>query len=215
MTGQLEVYVDTAATLAGFGFAQGLGDILKHAADLDRYRQIIEATRPEVIVETGTRTGVSAHWFLRQPGVREVITIDVNNEEASHVVADKGRVTFLRGDSAAPEMVEAVRNLVGQRRCMVSLDSDHTTAHVTAEIGLYGPLVSQNGYLVVEDGIFRFADPAKWRKHHFGDPAQGNPLDAIEACLVDRPQWRRDVDIEALHRISHHPAGWWVRTDVP
>lgn len=220
VTGQLPVYVDTDATLAGFRFARGLGDILKHEADLDRYARIIESTRPQVIVECGTRTGTSAAWFARQ-GLY-VVTIDVERRLADRAaIAARwpeaaACITYVRGCSTTdPAVVAQVTDLVAGLRCMISLDSAHTAAHVTAEIGLYGPLVTPGCHLVVEDGIFRYASPAQWRRHHFGDPAQGNPLDAIEACLVDRPQWRRDVDIERLHPISHHPGGWWQRTDAP
>ena len=34
---------------------------------------------------------------------------------------------------------------------MVILDSDHSYAHVTAELDAYGPLVSPGQYLIVED----------------------------------------------------------------
>lgn len=203
----LPVYIDTAKTLERFGFAQGLGDILKHPADLDRYRAVIEATRPEVIVETGTRTGASASWFASQ-GV-DVITVEI--DDSARLAHRDESVLHLLGDSADPAISAHVAELVAGRRVMVSLDSDHTAAHVTREIQLYGPLVTPGCYLVVEDGIFRFAGPDKWKRHLFGDPTQGNPLDAVEATLANDPRWRRDIDIERMHPISHHPGGFWVK----
>lgn len=211
----LPVYVDTARTLAEFRMAQGLGPILKHPADLERYRRIIEATRPEVIVECGTNTGASAAWFANQ-GV-DVVTIDINPRHgdwaflAAREPEAVRRITYVVGSSIDPDVHSRVAELIAGRRCMVSLDSDHTAAHVTREIEMYGPLVTPGCYLVVEDGIFRFAPPEKWKRHLFGDPTQGNPLDAVEATLVDDPHWRRGIDIERLDPISHHPGGFWVR----
>lgn len=209
---QLQVHVDVEASLATLTDPSfGAGGMWKIEPDLQRYREVIAATGPEVVVETGTRGGGSARWFLDQPGVREVITIDVKNtDDADEVVLDKGRVTFIRGDSTDPAVVESVRNLVGGRRCMVSLDSDHSGKHVAREIELYGPLVTPGCYLVVEDGIFAWAPPAILHRH-FPDGLEGTPVDAVVQLLVDDSGWSRDIAIERAHPESHHPAGWWIR----
>src|SRR6266511_1786222 len=106
-------------------------------------------------------------------------------------------------DSAAPSVAARVRALVNGRRCMVSLDSDHCAAHVAREIELYGPLVTPGCHLVVEDGIARWMSA----EHH----ANGSPLDAIEALLMDNPAWRRDEHTEAMFPVSMSPAGWWTK----
>lgn len=203
----LPVHVDLGAsleTLAANGHVNG--DMLKLPADLDRYRQIIEATRPDVIVETGTRTGGSARWFANL-GV-DVVTVDLNPVAIPDAYA--GRVTQVVGDSADPAVVAQVAELVAGRRAMVSLDSDHSGQHVAAEIGAYGPLVAPGCYLVVEDGIFGHAPPALRAQHGLAGMV-GSPLDAIVHMLVDDPGWSRDVAIERTSPTTHHPAGWWLR----
>lgn len=180
--------------------------MLKLPADLDRYRAVIEATRPEVIVETGTRSGASARWFLAQPGVAEVITVDIN--EGGLRLPEPIRPIV--GDSADPDAAARVAELVAGRRCMVSLDSDHSGPHVAKEIDLYGPLVSPGCYLVVEDGIFGYAPPVLRAQHGLTD-MQGSPLDAIAEKLADAPGWSRDAAIERAHPVSHSPAGWWLK----
>lgn len=209
----LPVYVDIPACLATLASNEHVkpDGMLKLDEDLDRYAAIIEATRPEVIVETGTRSGASARWFLARPGVEEVITVDVTNaDDTADVVSDKGRVTFLSGDSADPDVVTAVTNLVAGRRCMVSLDSDHSGPHVTREIEAYGPLVSSGCYLVVEDGIFAYATRTLRTAHGLGEMV-GSPLDAVEKLLTDNLHWSRDIAIERLSPVTHHPGGWWIR----
>jgi cephalosporin hydroxylase len=180
--------------------------MLKFAQDLDRYEQIIEATKPEVIVETGTHTGASARWFADH-GV-DVITVDVNRPTLEQVGQDSS-VVYITGSSTDPAVVAHVAELVAGRRCMVTLDSDHSGPHVTAEIDAYGPMVTPGCYLVVEDGIFGYGEDAKVRQGLAG--LDGSPMDAIMARLVDNEDWSRDVAIERLHAISHNPGGWWIR----
>ena len=52
-----------------------------------------------------------------------------------------GGITLIEGDSAARETVERVRALVRSgERVFVFLDSDHSRAHVAAELEAYAPL---------------------------------------------------------------------------
>jgi cephalosporin hydroxylase len=202
---ELQPFVHIGASLATLADPEfGSNGMWKLASDLQRYADIIAATKPEVIVETGTRAGGSARWFAEQ-GV-EVITIDV---EAFELDTAPG-VNYVRGDSTDPEIVEFVTRLVAGRRCMVSLDSDHSAGHVAREIDLYGPLVTPGCYMVVEDGIFGHA-PQVLVDMHFPAGLDGSPLDAIAEKLHDNPDWSRDVAIERAHPTTHHVAGWWVR----
>lgn len=212
---RLPVYVDTDKTMAEFGFAKGHGQIIKHDEDLARYAAIINQTQPEVIVECGTWAGASAAWFARQGP--DVITIDIRpqftHRQQMQSVWPKlyDKISWLTGSTVDALIVARARELVGDRRCMVVLDSAHMQAHVEQEIQLYGPLVSPGCYLVVEDGIFAFANHVQWHKWGFGDPSQGNPFDAIESTLVGDDRWERDEDIERMSPISHHPGGFWRR----
>lgn len=201
----LPAYVHIGASLATLVDPEwGSSGLLQLESDLDRYEQLIAATKPEVIVETGTWTGESARWYAAR-GL-DVITVDV---EAVEHDSDDG-VQYVIGDAADPKTAEVVAGLVAGRRCMVSLDSDHAGAHVAREIKLYGPLVSPGCYLVVEDTIFGHA-PQVIRDMHFAGGLQGSPLDAVRELLHDNLDWSRDIAIERAHPTSHHPAGWWVR----
>jgi cephalosporin hydroxylase len=210
----LPVHVDLEAsleTLASNRHVKADG-MLKLDEDLERYRQIIEATKPEVIVETGTRAGASARWFAEQ-GI-DVITVDITPHERGTILGDgsRGQVDCLTGDSSDPDVGDYIRGMVRGRRCMVSLDADHSGPHVTKEIELYGPLVTPGCYLVVEDGIFGYATRTLRTAHGLGDMI-GSPLDAIEKHLEGNPDWSRDIALERLSPTTHHPAGFWIRRE--
>lgn len=175
--------------------------MVKISEDLDRYRSVLRATRPEVIIECGSWQGGSAVWFARQGA--DVVSVDV----ADNVTADNRRaagdwVRWITGSSTDLDVVARVSDLVSGRRTMVVLDSDHSAAHVRREIELYGPLVTPGCYLVVEDGI------ARWMP---GENTLGSPLDAIEDMLVGSDKWERDTATEEMFPVSMHPAGWWVK----
>ena len=170
--------------------------LVKLAVDLERYEKVLEHDRPEVIIECGTEYGFSANWFAEH-SMADVITIDVRNIAYTH---PHPRVRRIIGSSTDAGVIEAVNILRAGRRTMVSLDSDHSAAHVRAEIEAYGPMVSPGCHLVVEDTAIAF----------FPDRDEvGSPLDAVEALLDGNRLWTRDTALEGP--VSMNPAGWWLR----
>lgn len=184
----------------------------KMADDLERYRAIIEATKPEVIVETGTKFGGSARWF-RSLGL-EVITVDIDDTYSGDARREHPDIHWIIGDTVDPNVLSCVVDLIDGRRTMVSLDSEHALPHVLAEIGLYGPLVTPGCYLVVEDGIFDLIGP---ERAHLGGariPAEGGPLRAIaQTVAADTATWNRAVAVEMMSPRSYHPAGFWIKRE--
>jgi cephalosporin hydroxylase len=194
--------VDRAVCVAAFVLWQD--PIVKHADDLARYDHIIEVTRPDVVVECGTRGGWSAHWFTDRDC--DAITIDVQPSGPDRPRLD--RLTYVAGDSLSPQVFTLVQQMVAGRRVMVSLDSDHSEAHVRREIELYRELVTSGCYLVVEDGVIDWLPSPK---PHGCDVYTGSVLTAIEDTLVGDDRFDRDDVIETMTPITMSPAGWWLR----
>lgn len=193
---------DPAASVEAVARQWGRGRPVKITEDLDRYELIIQTARPELVVETGTHQGYSAVWFAHH-GL-DVVTIDINSGSRRDDANDD-RVTWLKGSSTDPVIVERVGAIAMGKRTMVTLDSDHSASHVIREIELYGPIVMPGCHLIVEDGICR------WLTH---DPhRKAGPLDAIEQALCGSPDWERDLDVESLHPVTMSPAGWWKRKE--
>lgn len=177
----------------------GVVGIEKDHHDLERYRQIIETTKPDVVVECGTNTGYSANWFAEQ--VPQVITIDC---DISRVVAPHpANVTRVLGSSIDPNLVWRIAESVKGRRVLVSLDSDHTPQHVSREIFYWADVVTPGMPLVVEDGIYHWVRDL----NHPG----WDPWLAIAKVMPQLPQFERDVATEAAFPITGSPGGWWIR----
>ena len=139
-------------------------------------------TRPELVVETGTYRGGSA-FFLASIcdllGAGEVVSIDV--EPVRDDYPAHPRITYLGGRSSTdPDVVAEVRARAEGKRTLVILDSDHSQAHVEAELAEYASLVPVGGYVIVED-----SNIGQIRK----DLLPG-PLEAIETFLAGRTRSR-------------------------
>lgn len=175
---------------------------LKNPLDLWVYQEIMAATRPEVVVETGTWRGGTA-FFLGSIcdllDVGEVVTLDV--EPVRDDYPAHPRVTYLGGRSSTePDVVSEVRARAEGKRTLVILDSDHSQGHVEAELAVYAPLVHVGGYVIVED-----SNIGQIRK----DLLPG-PLEAVETFLAGRDDFVIDRECEKF-LITFNPSGYLRR----
>ncbi len=159
-------------------------------------------TRPELIVETGTYRGGSA-FFLASIcdllGAGEVVSIDI--EPLRDDYPAHPRVTYLGGRSSTdPEVVAEVRGRAREKRTLVVLDSDHSQAHVEAELAAYADLVPVGCYLIVED-----SNIGQIRK----DLLPG-PLEAIDVFLAGTDAFEIDRSREKF-LITFNPSGYLRR----
>ena len=175
---------------------------LKNPLDLWVYQEIMVETRPELIVETGTYRGGSA-FFLASIcdllGLGDVVSIDV--EPVRDDYPSHPRITYLGGRSSTdPEVVAQVRGRAGGKRTLVVLDSDHSQAHVEAELAAYADLVPVGCYVIVED-----SNIGQIRK----DLLPG-PLEAIETFLAGTDRFEIDRGREKF-LITFNPSGYLRR----
>lgn len=179
--------------------------LLKTPMDLWVYQEILVRTLPDVVVETGTWSGGSALYLAMifdrlEHG--EVITIDVEPKVRR---PDHPRITYMSGSSTDPKVVERVRNIVGTRRAMIILDSDHRAAHVRAELKLYSPLVHLEDYLIVEDTNVN-GHPA------YPDYGPG-PMEALEDFLAESNDFVIDHRCERF-LLTMNPSGYLIRRNA-
>lgn len=200
-------------------------EIQKSDDDLERYRELVEISQPDIVIETGTRAGGSALWFHKELGL-QVITIDLAPQWGSNGPPWIESWGANGGPGASPihsisgrssireELTHEVKPFIEGKRVMVSLDSDHHSSHVQAEMATWGPLVSPGCYMVVEDACFDAfhefgqSDWARLGGHKI--PEIGGPLDALRKSGIEHSSvfWRDEV-LESLTDISHSPCGWW------
>jgi cephalosporin hydroxylase len=159
--------------------------------DMWAIQEIIWDTKPQVLVETGTHTGGSAHlwaWLLAAASGEQVVTVDIDQwHDGSDGVLP---ISYLTGSSIDPAIAERVHQLVDGRRAMVLLDSAHSVDHVAAELRTYAPLVAVGCYMVVQD-TFIGGHPVNI--HHL-DPQHGpeGPWPAVQEFVASTSEFEVD-----------------------
>lgn len=177
--------------------------IIQYPEDVIRLQEVIYLTKPTVIIETGVAHGGSLVFYaslFKAMGVgRLVIGVDVeirpHNRRAiaDHELAHL--ITLVEGNSVAPETITQVGNLLRpDDRVLIILDSNHSYAHVAAELKAYSRFVSLQSYIVATDGIMRFvADGPRAKREWKND----NPANAAEdfaranpCYVIEQPAWQ-------------------------
>jgi cephalosporin hydroxylase len=175
---------------------------LKNPLDLWVYQEIVFETKPQLIVETGTYRGGSALYLASLcdlVGRGEIVSIDI--EPVREDYPEHERITYLGGRSSTDRaVVEEIRERAAGRPVLVILDSDHSQAHVEAELTAYAPLIPVGCYAIVED-----SNIGQIRK----DLLPG-PLEAIEAFLARTDEFEIDRSREKF-LITFNPSGYLKR----
>lgn len=197
--------------------------IIQHPEDLVRLQEAIYHLRPDVIVETGIAHGGSLIFYaslFKAAGLgRRVIGVDIevrpHNRKAIEAHELASYIDLVIGDSIAKETVDRVRALIRPaERVLVLLDSNHSYAHVSAELEAYRGLVSPGSYIVATDGIMRdVADTPRgtpgWRTDNPARAAEDFAKRRPEFAL-EPPAWRFN-ESELKAAITGWPSAWLRR----
>jgi cephalosporin hydroxylase len=197
--------------------------IIQFPQDVLAMQELIWEIQPEIIIETGIAHGGSLVFSASMlelnaacggPRDATVVGIDIDirkhNREAIDAHPMARRITMLQGSSIDPAVVAQVRALAaGKQRVLVCLDSDHTHAHVLAELEAYAPLTSVGSYCVVFDTGIEDLPPHMVRDRHWGPG--NNPRTAITEYLRTHNNFEIDKRIDSKLLITVATDGYLRR----
>ncbi len=208
--------------------------IIQYPQDMVAMQELIWDIKPDLIIETGIAHGgsliLSASMLALldlceaidtgatldpRQSRRKVLGIDIDirahNRAAIEAHPMASRIQMIQGSSIASEVVEQVRQVAqGYDRILVCLDSNHTHAHVLAELKAYAALTSVGSYCVVFDTIIE-----DMPKEMFPDRPWGpgdNPKTAVWEYLKTHPEFEIDKSIQHKLLITVAPDGYLKRT---
>lgn len=192
--------------------------IIQMPQDMIGLQEIIWEVKPDLIIETGIAHGgsliFSASMLELIGGKGKVLGIDIdirshNREEIEQHPLAK-RIEMMQGSSIDDDLAEEVYEIAAEySNKMVILDSNHTHAHVAAELEIYSPLVSVGSYLVVFDTFVEDMPPDSFpdRPWNIGD----NPKTAVLEFLAIHDNFVIDKIVENKLLMTSAPSGYLKR----
>jgi len=193
--------------------------IIQLPEDMLRIQEVIFELKPDVIIETGVAHGGSLVFYaglFKAMGKGRVIGVDIeirpHNRQAieAHPLFDA--ITLVEGSSIEPHIVKTVKALVQPReKVIVMLDSNHTKAHVLAELEAYSDLVSVGSYIVAADGIMGDLVGAPRSEN---DWDWNNPKAAAEAFLKSNANFIMEDPVlpfnegQITEGVTYWPGAW-------
>jgi cephalosporin hydroxylase len=180
-----------------YGFSWMGRPMIQLPEDMIRIQEVIYRVRPDVLIETGVAHGGSLVFYaglFKAMGRGRVIGVDIDirahNRQALEEHELAPLITLVEGSSIDPGTVSAVKSLVGaNEKVLVVLDSDHSYAHVSAELRAYAALVGSGSYIVATDGIIQSLADVPGGKPHW---RQDNPSEAAAAFAREHPEFVRE-----------------------
>jgi cephalosporin hydroxylase len=195
--------------------------VIQYPQDLLAMQQLIWELRPRAVVETGVARGGSLIFYASMlelvGGEGRVIGVDIDvrdhNRRRIEAHPLSGRVELVEGSSVEPAVLAEVRERVGAGApaeqagpVLVCLDSNHSHAHVLAELRAYAPLVRAGSYIVVFDTIIEALEPEGPADRPWS--ATDNPATATRAFLAECDRFEVDRRFDGQLLITSNPGGF-------
>jgi cephalosporin hydroxylase len=205
--------------------------IIQLPQDIVAVQELIWKIKPDLIIETGIAHGGSVIFSASMLALidycealengelldphkpkRHVLGIDIDIRKHNRIEIEKhpvaNRIHMIQGSSIAPDVVRQVHEYAkGNKTVMVCLDSNHTHAHVLAELNSYSSLVSINSYCIVFD---TFDIPKEFLSERPWGPGN-NAGTAVDEFLLTNDKFVSDKSIDNKLMISVAPRGYLKR----
>jgi len=213
----------SARTRYSYNFTWMGRPIIQYPQDIVALQQLIWQVQPDLIVETGIAHGGSLilsssllelNALSGGPSDARVLGIDIDIRDHNRAAIENHpmhkRIDMIQGSSIDPAIVDQVRAAAeGKQRVLVILDSNHTHAHVLAELDAYAPLTTVGSYCIVFDTLVERLPKSLYPDRPWG-PGD-NPETAVHEYLATHPEFVIDTDIDRQLAVSVAPNGYLRR----
>lgn len=197
--------------------------IIQYPQDMVAMQELIWTLQPDLVLEAGIAHGGSLILWSSLlelnaacggPPDAHVVGIDIeirpHNRAAIEAHPMSKRITMIEGSSLDRHVIaQAQQAAAGRERVVVCLDSNHTHAHVLAELEAYAPLTTVGSYCVVFDTVIEDLPAGMYPDRPWG-PGD-NPKTAVREYLKTHPEFEVDRRMDDKLLISVAPGGYLKR----
>ncbi|ACB95469.1 CmcI family methyltransferase [Beijerinckia indica] len=184
--------------------------LAKNPFDLALYLRLLQALKPQTIIEIGTSEGGSALWLRDQCHTLGLTTKILSLDLVTPTLSVEG-VTFYKADSTYPRETFPNEDILSAPHpWLVIEDSAHSYASVSAILDYFDSRLRPNDYIVVEDGVV-----ADLRDPHYRQFDDGPNRAIAEFLAKAGDRYRIDTDYCDFygHNMTYCPNGWLVRCE--
>lgn len=197
--------------------------VIQYPQDIVAMQELIWKVQPDLIIETGIAHGGSLIFSAAMlelnaacggPADARVLGLDIDirshNRAAIEAHPMSRRIDMIQGSSIDAGIIAQVKEkALGRQRVLVCLDSNHTHAHVLAELEAYAQLTSVGSYCVVFDTIVEDLPVGMYPDRTWG-PGD-NPKTAVWEYLKTHSEFEIDKSIQNKLLITVAPDGFLKR----
>jgi cephalosporin hydroxylase len=189
--------------------------IIQYPQDIVALQELLWQVKPDLVIETGVAHGgslvlsASVLELLGGDGLALGIDVEIrpHNRAALEAHPLARRLRLLEGSSVDEGVIARVYDIArGRQRVFVVLDSNHTHAHVAAELRAYTPLVKTGSYVVVLDTVIEDMPVTAFPERPWG---RGNsPRTAVREFLETSDRFVADRELEQKLLLTTAPEGF-------
>lgn len=207
--------------------------IIQYPQDMAAMQELIWDIKPDLIIETGIAHGGSLimnasllamldyceaieNSEMLDPKMpkRRVLGIDIDIREHNRIAIEAhpmaNRIDMIQGSSIAQDIISQVHQYSkNYKKILISLDSNHTHAHVLAELEAYARLTTIGSYCVVFDTVVEDM-PKELSGERTWAPGD-NPKTAVWEYLKTHNEFEIDKSIQNKLLITVAPDGYLKR----
>lgn len=195
--------------------------VIQIPQDTMTFQELIWSVKPDLIIETGIAHGGSLVFSASMLALLELfglidhpmvvgVDIDIRQHNRAAIVQHPASkwIQMIEGSSVSPEVISQIYAIAKEKkRIMVFLDSNHTHAHVLAELRAYAPLVTKDSFCVVADTGIEDIDPSLVAQGR--EWCKGNsPKSALNDYLKDNDDFVIDHFYHEKAWVTSAPGGF-------
>lgn len=124
---------------------------LQRDSDIRHHLPLLYSHGGGLVVELGTRSGVSTSAFLAAAEKHGGHVVSIDIADVSNLYRGHPRWTCIQGDSRHPELPGMIQNAHKGMIDTLLVDTEHTYEQVTAELLLWAPYVRPGGHILCHD----------------------------------------------------------------